>query len=180
MKTLLWIPIAIVFLPVFAWPQALPDAPLPVQPDAKWMHVEQISDGQPIVVRTTSGALVYCRFAGATDRCLFCDPAGSLASQPGYRFDRASIVSVREVEPKPNGHPVLLATMAIVGTAVGIATTRNTDNRGAVVAGVLSAGIVGLIAYPIVQMQSQQMGFGFVYRPHRFRPHMPIRFQRMR
>jgi hypothetical protein len=168
MKNFLWVSIAFVLLPVAAWPQALPDNPSPAPFDPRWNHIERLSDGQRIVVLTTNGAKVRCRFAGATDTCLFCDQPGVLSSQPDYRFDRADIVSVKESQPEHNWHPGLLAAVAIVGTAVGIAATRNMDDRGAAAAGLLTAGFVGAVGYPIVQMQSENAGFGFVYRPQGF------------
>jgi hypothetical protein len=170
--------IAAVLLPASAWTQALPDAPAPqnatppTPPDARWTHVERISDGQPIVVRTTSGALIHCRFAGATDASLFCDPLNQLLDRPGYEFDRTSVVRVFESHPERNWHPVLLTTMAIVGTVVGIACTENMDDRGAASAGLLSAGIVGLIGYGAGQFPMQGpyggYGYGFNFRPNGF------------
>ena len=176
MKDFLWIPIAIFLFPASVWTQALPDAPAPhtaqatALPDARWNRIKQISDGQPIVVRTISGDLVHCRFAGATDSCLFCDPSGPLLNEPGNQFDRASVLNVREHHEERNWHPVLLTAMAIVGTAVGIARTRNMDDRGAASAGLLSAGLTGLIGYGAGQFQTPYAyggyGYGFAFRPH--------------
>ncbi len=168
MKSISWISIALVLLPAAAWPQALPDNPAPAPPNATWNRVEHLSDGQRIVVRTTSGTKVDCRFAGATDACLFCDPPGSLLSQAGYRFDRASVVNVTESHPPSDLHPGLLVAMAIVGTAFGIASTRNTDDRGAAAIGLISAGIVGAIGFEAIQMRNEDAGFGFAYRPGAF------------
>jgi uncharacterized membrane protein YeaQ/YmgE (transglycosylase-associated protein family) len=141
------------------------------------------------MVRTTNGDRVRCRFAGMTDACLFCDPPGPLENQPGYRFNRANIVSVNEIRPQSNLHPGLLITMAIAGTVVGLAASRNLDDQGAASAGIITAGIVGAIGYPIVQMLSQDSGFGFAFplmefghgaqRPLGTRMHMPIRVRPM-
>ena len=138
MKNFLVVSLALVLLPVAAWPQALPDNPAPAPFDPRWNHIERLSDGQRIVVLTTNGAKVSCRFAGATDTFLFCD-------QPG-----------------------LLAAVAVVGTAVGIAATRNLDDRGAAAAGLLTAGFVGAIGYGTIQMQNENVGFGFSYWPGEF------------
>jgi hypothetical protein len=166
MKTFFWISIACFLLPVPASVQALSDAPTPrastpALPDARWSRIQQISDGQPIAVRTTSGNILHCRFAGATESVLFCDPPGPLQGQPGYRFDRTSVIGVREIQPPSDLHPGLIAAMAIAGTAIGIVASRNTTDTGAVAAGLITAGFVGAIGYPLVQMQSQNAGFGF-------------------
>jgi hypothetical protein len=116
MKNFLVVSVALVLLPVAAWPQALSDNPAPAPFDPRWNHIERLSDGQRIVVLTTNGAKVSCRFAGATDTFLFCDQPGVLSSQPDFRFDRASVVSVRESQPEHNWHPGLLAALAVVGT----------------------------------------------------------------
>jgi hypothetical protein len=203
MKSFVWIPIAFVLLPVGLCAQALPDAPVPAPPnpqasvppapyDARWNRIEQISDGQLIVVRTTHGDKVRCRFAGATNNCLFCDPPGMQSSQPGLRFDRASIVSVREAEPKSDRHPVLLTVAAVLGIAVGVAAAQGDDDRTAALAGFLTAGLVGGLGYQMIQMQRQFDGFsvGFAFQPHAFgrgaggprgfRPHLPIPIRLMR
>lgn len=165
MKSILWISITLVLLTAAARPQSLPDNPTPAPPNARWNRIERLSDGQGIVVRTTSGAKVHCRFAGATDACLFCDFPDALLGQAPYRFDRASVVNVKESQPGSDLHPGLLVAMAIVGTAFGIASTRSTDDRGAAAIGLISAGVVGGIGYEAIQMRNEDAGFGFVYRP---------------
>jgi hypothetical protein len=168
MKNFLVVSLALVLLPVASRPQALPDNPAPAPFDPRWSHIEQLSDGQSIVVLTTSGTKVRCRFAGATDTFLFCDQTGVLSSQPDYRFDRASVVNVRESQPEHNWHSGLLAAMAIAGTAVGIAATGATDDRGAAAAGLFTAGFVGAIGYGTIQMQNENVGFGFGCWPGEF------------
>jgi hypothetical protein len=190
MKSFLWIPIAFFLLPAAVCPQALPDAPAPAPSNPMWYRIQQISDGQQIDIRTTSGDKVRCRFAGATDLCIFCDPPGSLSNQPGFRFDRASVVSVRESQPEGDLHPGLLAAMAIAGTVVGLAVSRNTSAQGAALAGLLTFGMVGAAGYSMAQMQSQNVGFGIAFQsrgfargaggPHGGRPRMPIPIRPMR
>ncbi len=168
MRSLFWIPIAFVLVPGAIWPQALPDAPAPAALNPQWIRIQQISDGQQIVVRTTKGEKVRCSFAGATETCLFCDPPGVLSSQPTYRFDRGSLMSVREARPESDAHPIFLASMAVLGTIVGAAATRTTDDKTAAWAGLLTAGVLGATIYPFVEMQSQGVGFGFPNRPRQF------------
>ena len=168
MKNILLVSLALFLLPVAAWPQALPNNPAPAPFDPRWNHIERLSDGERILVLTTSGTKVRCRFAGANDVCLFCDPPGAPLSQAGYRFERADVVSVIESQPKLNWHPGLLAAMAIAGTAVGIAATGATDDRGASAAGLLTAGFVGAIGFQTIQMQNENVGYGFGYWPGEF------------
>jgi hypothetical protein len=168
LKSILWISIALVLLPPAARPQALPDNPAPARFDPRWNRIEHIPDGQRIMVRTTSGTQVRCRFAGTTEACLFCDPPGPQLNQAGYQFDRASVVSVMESRPATDLHPGLLLAMAIVGTAFGIASTRNTDDRGAAAIGLISAGMVGAIGYRAILMRDEDGGSGFAYRPGAF------------
>lgn len=203
MKSALWISIAFFLLPATLIAQALPDAPTPAPPspqapappvpyDARWSRIQHISDGQLIVVHTTSGEMVRCRFAGATNNCLFCDPPGMQSSQPGLRFDRATIVSVQEPEPKSDLHPVLLTVSAVLGIAVGVAAAQGDDDRTAAAAGLLTAVLVGGIGYHMIQMQNRYDGFsvGFAFRPRAFgggvggprgfRPRMPIPIRSLR
>lgn len=156
--------LAIVLLPAAIVAQALPDNPTPAPPpDPMWSGVEQLVNGQEIVVKPTSGPPLRCRFAGATDAYLFCDMDDAPPGARGYRFDRAQVVSVKVSHPKVNWHPVLLATIAASGIAIGISATRSMDDRGAASAGILSALLVGAIGYPIAVMQEQNEGFGVGY-----------------
>ncbi|MGB6745679.1 MAG: hypothetical protein WBE38_18670 [Terracidiphilus sp.] len=152
----------IVLLPAAVVAQAVPDNPAPAPPpDPMWSRVEQLVNGQEIVVKPTSGPGLHCRFAGATDAYLFCDRDNVYPGTGGYRFDRAQVVSVQVSHPKANWHPVLLATMAASGIAIGISATGSMDDRGAASAGILSALMVGAIGYPIAVMQDRNAGFGF-------------------
>jgi hypothetical protein len=184
MKTSFLLLFAMALLPAAARAQALPDSPAPA-PDPMWSRVEQLVNGQEIEVKPTAGSAVRCRFAGATDTYLFCDLDDAPPGTRGYRFDRVQVVSVKVSRPKANWHPVLLATVAASGIAMGIASTRSMDDRGAASAGIISALVVGAVGYPIAVMQDQNAGFGFAYqfhpapfaglRLHGFVPHTPFR-----
>src|ERR1700692_1918581 len=90
--------LTIAMLPGSAFAQALPpaplpaDAPVPVQStstsvpaspmhagpsDATWMRFQQIANGREVLVTNTYGPPLRCRFAGATNAFLFCDPPGT-------------------------------------------------------------------------------------------------------
>jgi len=169
MKQLVHFLIAITLLSVPLWPQALPDAPSPAVPDPAWDRLKNLAIGTPIVVRDVDEVSVQCLFTGVTDAYLFCNPAGNPPGV-GYRFDRNRVLSVDfdrpaqndmySYQPQSNWHPGVLAAAVIVGTAIGIAVSRNTNAQGAAAAGLLSAGVVGGIGYEIAEDQDQRARFG--------------------
>lgn len=169
MKQIVHLLIAITLLPVPLWPQALPDAPPPVAPDQAWDRLKNLAIGAPIVVRDVDEVPVHCLFAGLTDAYLFCNPAANPPSV-GYRFDRDRVLSVDfdrpgqndtySSRPEHNWHPGVLAAAAVIGTAIGIAVSRNTNAQGAAAAGLLSAGMVGGIGYEIAKDRGQYARFG--------------------
>src|SRR5579863_7972776 len=133
MKNVSLILVAMALAPVLASAQSLPDDPAPAatqtstpqpvligappgspqspqQYDAFWNRVMQMPNGQMIRVSYTPGPPLRCRFAGATDAYLFCDPPGALEGT-GYRFDRYSVVDVKELGEPRNWHPGLLFAM---------------------------------------------------------------------
>lgn len=197
----LWFSIAIVLLPVSASTQALPDAPAPASPAAQvsssssagapspvdwmWRRIQQISDGQFIVVRTVLRGKVRCTFEGATETTLYCDPPGVLSSRPAYQFNRASVLSVREIRPGSDAHPGLLAASLITGTAVGIVAAGDSPAPEAVAAGLLTTLIVAGVGSMVIQLNRRVFGMSFAFQPHGLgrglqrghwtRPRMPIR-----
>ena len=165
MRTSCLLLLAIVLLPSAVVAQAVPDNQAPAPPrDPMWSRVEQLVHGQEIVVKPASGRALRCRFAGATDAYLFCDPDNAYAGSNGYRFDRAQVASVQVSHPKVNWHPALLATMAASGIAIGIAASqRGASDKSAAAGGLVTALVVGAVGYPIVVMQEQGGSFGFAY-----------------
>jgi hypothetical protein len=162
MRTSCLLLLAIVLLPAAVVAQAVPDNPAPTPPpDPMWSRVEQLVHGQEIVVKPTSGRALRCRFAGATDAYLFCDPDNAYPGADGYRFDRAQVVSVHVSRPKVNWHPALLAVMAASGIAVGVAaSSQGASDKAAAAGGLVTALMVGAVGYPIAVMQDQNAGFG--------------------
>ena len=73
-------------------------------PDAAWRRIQQLSRGEWIRVNSTLGPPLGCRFAGATDDALFCDPADA-PEGTGYRFDRAAVITVEVQRPERNWSP---------------------------------------------------------------------------
>lgn len=155
--------------------QSLPDNPAPVPPpDPAWLRVSSLVQGQPIVVRNDNEAPVHCLFAGATDAYLFCDPP---LNPPGvgFRFDRASIISVdldqprqygsQFTSPERNYHPAWIASMLAGGLIVGLCATRATDDGSAAQAGAIAAGVVGLIGAPLAFLPRPQFAAGVPASP---------------
>ena len=161
MKTSCLLLFAMALLPAAAQAQALPDNPAPA-PDALWNWVESLVHGQEIEVKPTAGRSVRCRFAGATDAYLFCDPGNMRSAAGGYRFDRAQVADVKIRHPKPNWHPAPLIVGAAMGIATGVAISmQGVPNDGAVAGGSLMALLVGGIGYTVAQAQDQYGGFAF-------------------
>jgi hypothetical protein len=194
--------LAIAMLPAGAFAQALPPAPLPAESavpaqstsnpasatqvgpsDATWIRFRQIADGQEVLVTNTYGPRLRCRFAGATDAFLFCDPPGT-PEGTGYRFERASVINVAVVRPPRNWHPGLLSAMIGGGIITGLCATAQTDAGNATKAGLIGAVVTGAIFSPFVLLPSPNLnrgvGAGIAFRPHAFthRPHLLLPFRR--
>jgi hypothetical protein len=149
----------LLLLPAAAFTQSLPDSPAPAPPpDPAWERVEHLTQGAPIVVRNDNGPPVHCLFSGATDAYLFCDPPGNPPGV-GWRFDRASIISVDLDRPSQSGaqlsapqhdyHPAWIASILAGGLIVGLAATRTMDDGDAAKAGAIGALVVGAIGAPL-------------------------------
>jgi hypothetical protein len=153
--------------------QAPPDAPAPAPyVPAGWNLVKNLTRGEPIVVQDDNGPPAHCLFAGATDQYLFCDPPGNPPGV-GFRFDRASIVSVsldlppqknsQFNRPQPNYHPAWIASILAGGILTGIVATRTTSDGNAARAGLIGALVVGAIGAPLAFLPHAQDD-GFAYR----------------
>jgi hypothetical protein len=196
MKNFSLILIAIAILPAGAFAQALPPAPLPVESpvqsmaisasqmpvgpsDATWMRFQQIANGQQVLVTNSYGPPLRCRFAGASEAFLFCDPPGT-----GYRFERASVINVVVVRPPRNWHPGVLSAMIAGGIITGICATAQTDAGNATKTGLTGAAVTGAIVSPFVLLPPPNMnaglGAGIAFQPHGFihRPHLFLPFRR--
>jgi len=121
--------------------------------DHEWRKIQNIQYGERVIVASTYGPPLHCRFASATGTALYCDAAGS-PDGTGYRFERATLmyVELESLPPPPNHHPVWLSCMIAGGILVGLAATQNMDDGRAVGAGVVGAAIVGAIGGPMVLM----------------------------
>ena len=99
MKYLFLIPLTFVLpalLPASAPAQVLPDNPQPVKSQVNgWNRVRDLRRGDEIYIQTAGGMHQACRFGGATEDYLFCDPLFDGASEGGYRLDRAEVEKIR-------------------------------------------------------------------------------------
>lgn len=148
--------------------QNLPDSPSPAPfPDPAWSRLQSLVNGQPIVVTDVQGRSVRCLFAGVTDAYLFCNPLGNPPGV-GYRFDHAEVLSVDRDRPasqwtaaerEHNYHPAWISSMIAGGFIVGLCATRSTDAATSARAGLIGAGIVGLIGAPLAFMPHPESGF---------------------
>ena len=143
----------------------------PAPPDAEWRKIQRLVNGEPIVVRSTNGPALRCRFAGATDDALFCDVPGSPYGT-GYSFERPSVISVEATRPGRNYHPAWIASIIAGGLVTGLVATKTNDSRDAATIGAVGALVVAGIGAPLVFLQSQDGPMvSVVYRPHTFRFH---------
>jgi hypothetical protein len=127
--------------------QALPNNPEPAPAGkADWGRVQDLANGEEIMVERGRGLPVPCLFAGASGDYLFCD---SMYSGNQYRFARSQVQRVRMDDKRRNLH-TLIGGMATAGFIWGVATPpANGDSRlltglaGAAI-GALAGVVVGL------------------------------------
>jgi hypothetical protein len=154
-----------------AAPGQAPNAAKPAAPDADWRKIQRLVHGELIVVNSTYGPSLQCRFAGATDDVLLCDAPGS-PEGTGYSFERAKVVSVEAKRPGRNWHPVWIASIIAGGLVTGLIATRTNDAGDAARIGGIGALVVAAVGAPIVLLQSQDRPMvSVVYRPHAFKFH---------
>ena len=123
--------------------------------DREWFKIQKIAHGEPIIVASTYGPPLYCRFASATETALYCDSPNS-PDGTGYRIDRRTVMYVELEIPKPapNRHPVWISSMIAGGILVGFAATQDTSDGHAAADGAIGALIVGVIGAPLAMMNS--------------------------
>ena len=163
MKVLTIALLTLALSPALGFAQEIPPAPTPAQ-DPAWSRLESLRNGQAIVVTTVDNPSVHCLFAGVTDAYLFCNPPGN-PRDTGFRFDRSEVVSVdldwqsqapvHASRSEHHYHPAWISSMIAGGIFVGLCA-RNTDAGTAVKAGLIGAGIVGLIGAPFAFLPNSQ------------------------
>ena len=139
MRITIWNLMAVV---AFAWTpgvlaaQALPENPEPAPAGkADWGRVQELANGEQIMVTRGRGYPVLCQFSGATKDTLFCD---SIYSGREYRFNRVQVQRVRMDDKKRNVH-LLIGGLAAAGFIWGVATPP-TDGSPRFLTGLVGAG----------------------------------------
>jgi hypothetical protein len=139
--------------------QGVPDAPVPAS-DPAWSGLQDLHDGQAIVITDTENRSVHCLFAGMIEDHLFCNPAGNPPGV-GFRFDRAQVLSVdldrpdapqAQVRARDRNHPEWISSMIAGGIVVGLVASQKTTAGRAAEDGLIGAGVVGLIGAPMAFM----------------------------
>lgn len=137
--------------PVAASQAPLPDAPAPAMGSAMWDRVEHLPRGQKIKINYGQGAWDRCRFAGATDAYLFCEPGEDSDRAQEYRIDRSSIADFKIDHDVRNGRLIFAAITVGSGLALGIrmADVAKTDPEAVgTFGGLLGAGLGAVVAIP--------------------------------
>jgi hypothetical protein len=155
-------------IPQTAGTQPSQQSPPPGPPNGDWRKIQRLIHGEPIVVTSTYGPSQACRFAGATDDALFCDAPGA-PDGSGYRFERATVISVQATRPQHNYHPAWIASVIGGGLAVGIIAAQSNDAGDAARIGAVGALVVGAIGAPLALLQPQPDSVAVVYRPRALR-----------
>ncbi|MGA9670073.1 MAG: hypothetical protein WBQ94_12745 [Terracidiphilus sp.] len=118
-------------------PQRLPNNPEPAPAGkADWERVQDLANGEEIMVERGRGLPVPCLFAGATGDYLFCD---SMYSGHQYRFVRSQVQRVRRDDKRRNVH-ILIGGLAAAGFIWGVATPP-ADGYPRLLGGLAGAGI---------------------------------------
>lgn len=133
-------------------------------PDGQWQKIERLPVGVLIVVSSTYGPPIPCRFAAATNDALFCDAPESPGGT-GWQFERSSVVSVEATILKKNWHPGLVGAMIAGGTLVGLAATHGASAGRAAGIGAIGAVITGAVGAPMALSQPDERWVTVVYRP---------------
>jgi hypothetical protein len=127
----------IFLLPAGLAAQALPDNPVPAPTGkADWGRVQDLANGEEIMVARSRGLAMPCLFAGATENSLFCE---SIYSGREYRFNRAEVERVRMDDKRRNMH-ILIGGLAAAGFIWGVATP-NSDGTPRALVGLAGAGL---------------------------------------
>lgn len=127
--------------------QSLPDNPAPAA-TTLWNRVKELPHGEKIKIRYASGHSARCRFAGATDAFLYCDPNDAPSGADTFPIDRRNIANVSADHTERNARLILAAFMATGGVWAGVQSTKSVDDGAAVFGGFLGAGLGWLVGYP--------------------------------
>lgn len=132
---------------------SLPEAPTPppASGSAMWDRVEHLPRGEKIKINYGRGPWDRCRFAGATDQYLFCEPGEDSDRAQEYQIDRFSITDFKIDHDVRNGRLIYTGVMLGTGLALGIraSQTNAADPEAAgIIGGLLGTGLGALVGVP--------------------------------
>lgn len=133
-------------------------------PDKQWRKIQKLPMGTAVVVDSTYGQPLQCRFADATDDGLYCDTPES-PDGTGWVFERPSVISVQATILQRNHHPGWMAATLAGGLIVGVLATRSTSAGNAAKAGAIGALITGGAGVPLAMSTPDSQWVTVVYRP---------------
>jgi hypothetical protein len=115
--------------------------------------VQQLVNGQEIVVSTGGKRKTHCRFSGATTNLLFCEPSYVGQNGDEYKFERAEVETIRLDQWHRNAKLAIGTTAAagFVWGAVRGSDPRSGYNYPRVVTG-LAGGLAGALAGCVVAL----------------------------
>jgi hypothetical protein len=140
-------------------PAGLPLPALPDNPDPAaqrtlpmWDRIEHLPRGQKIKISYGSGPWNRCRFGGATDVYLFCEPDDDSDQARTRQVDRAAIRDFKFDHDERNGRLIFTGITVGTGLWLGIysAQKSHADPEAAgVLGGLIGAGMGALVAVPM-------------------------------
>ncbi len=116
-----------------------------------WDRIEHLPRGEKIKVNYGHGPWDRCRFAGATDQYLFCEPGEDSDRAQEYRIDRFSIADFKIDHDVRNGRLIYTSVVVGSGLALGIRAAQNSHadpEAVGIVGGLLGAGLGALVGVP--------------------------------
>jgi hypothetical protein len=128
----------------------LSDNPAPSARSPIWDRIERLPRGEKIKISCGKGPWEHCRFAGATDASVFCEPVEDSDRAVAYQINRASIADFKIDHDVRNGRLAFAAFVLSGGIVIGFQTLHAThDESAAVFGGTLGAllgGVPGVAA----------------------------------
>ncbi|MGH9589992.1 MAG: hypothetical protein ACRD25_06330 [Terracidiphilus sp.] len=143
--------------------QSVPDAPQPAS--AAWSHVENLGQGDRIIVTAANGQRAYCDFAGATNDMLFCD-SSPWSGRGGFQLERTRIAVIRHNDRMRNFH-IAIAAGTAVGAIAGAAAAPGHGNADGWLGYGSAGALVGFVAGCFVAAPVALLPGRLIYRTHR-------------
>lgn len=118
-------------------------APPPTTESPMWDRIAHLPRGEKIKISYGKGPWEHCRFAGATDAYLFCEPGEDSDRLVAYQINRAGIADFKIDHDVRNGRLAFAAFVVTGGIVMGFQTLHATHDEGAAVFGGALGGLLG-------------------------------------